>query len=277
MKKKIIAYGSRVFPETMAFYAYKILTNPQLKKIRLHESHVLDKAEKQHIRFGRFDIQLYKWGNPANELILLVHGWEGHSGNFADIITRLVHEGYYVLAFDGPSHGYSTKGQTNLLEFSDLIIQIIDPYSPKKIISHSVGAVVTTYALNRRQHLDIDKYVMITTPDSFLERIKYISFQVGIAEKAQKALIRKLERELKTKIQTIAVSEFVKNISVKNVLILHDRNDKIIPLKQAELVNENCKSSQLEIIENTGHYKILTEVFVMDKIVKFLKTSDNDQ
>ena len=118
---------------------------------------------------------------------------------------------------------------------------------------------------------------MITTPDSFLERIKYISFQVGIAEKAQKALIRKLERELKTKIQTIAVSEFVKNISVKNVLILHDRNDKIIPLKQAELVNENCMGSQLEIIENTGHYKILTEVFVMDKIVKFLKTSDNDQ
>ena len=34
---------------------------------------------------------------------------------------------------------------------------------------------------------------------------------------------------------------------------------------------------ELEIIENTGHYKILTEVFVMDKIVKFLKTSDNDQ
>lgn len=45
----------------------------------------------------------YSYTNGAilrNELILLVHGWEGHSGNFADIITRLVHEGYYVLAFD---------------------------------------------------------------------------------------------------------------------------------------------------------------------------------
>jgi pimeloyl-ACP methyl ester carboxylesterase len=277
MRKKIISYGSRAFPKTMAYYAYKILTNPQQKKIRPNESEILDKAVKQQVRFGRFNIQLYKWGIASNELILLVHGWEGHSGNFADIIKRLVLEGYCVLAFDGPSHGYSTKGQTNLLEFSDLIIQIIESHRPKKIISHSFGAVVTTYALSRGQHLEIDKYVMITTPDSFLERIKYISSQVGIEENAQHALIRKLERELKTNIKSIAVSEFAKNMSVKNALILHGRNDKIIPLKQARIVNENCLCSELEIIENTGHYKILTEVAVMDRIVKFLNNSKDDQ
>nr|WP_294929970.1 alpha/beta hydrolase [uncultured Flavobacterium sp.] len=253
MIKKVIKFRSNIFPRATAFYAYKTLTNPQQKKIRQHETDVLSTANKKQISFKKFDIQLYNWGNPKNEMVLLVHGWEGHSGNFASIIGQLLQHDYYILAFDGPSHGFSTKGQTNLLEFSDLIIQILKKYNPKKIISHSFGAVVTTYALKRSPHLEIDKYVMITTPDSFLERVNYISDQIGIAKNARRKLIRKLESELKTNIDEVSVSKFVKNVQVKDALILHGRDDKIIPLQQARIVHKNWPSSNLEVIENTGH------------------------
>lgn len=272
MKRKIIGVSSKIFPRTTAYYAYKLLTNPQLKKIRQHELEVLDKAKKKIISFNKFKIQLYEWGNKNNEPILLVHGWEGHSGNFSDIIEQLLKHNYYILAFDAPSHGFSTKGQTNMLEFSDLIIHLLEKYEPKKIISHSFGAVVTTYALSRIPTMKIDKYVLITTPDTFLERINSISNQVGISKKAQIKLIKRLESEINTKVSSISVSKFVKNVSVKKALILHDKNDKVIPIRQAKLVNETWENSTLEEIENTGHFRILREPFVITRIINFLKS-----
>lgn len=275
MRKEIVKIVSHLFPRIIAYHAYKTLTNPRLKKIRPHEIQMLDKAAKEQIRYRKFNIQLYKWGNPDDESILLVHGWEGHSGNFADIVEALVRNGYFVLAFDGPSHGHSTKGQTNLLEFSDLVVNVLEKYRPKKIISHSFGAVVTTYALSRMP-IKIEKYVLLTTPDSFLERVNYISHQVGISKKAYARLIQKLEDELKTEVSSISVSKFVTKVAVRDALILHDTSDKIIPIRQARLVNESWENSILEEIESTGHFRILREPFVINRIVAFLNNSDEN-
>lgn len=271
--KKIINISSRLFPNTMAYFAYKTLTNPELKKSNIHEIDILDKAYKEKILFRKFNIQFYQWGEPNNDPILLIHGWEGHSGNFADIIESLVEQNYYVLAFDGPSHGFSTKKQTNLLEFSDLIIFILQQYRIKKIISHSFGSMITTYALSRIPHFEIDKYILMTTPDTFLERINSISSQVGINEKTKQILIRKLEAELHTEVTKICVSKFVKEIHVKEALILHDKEDKIIPIRQARIVNENWINGNLEELENTGHFRILKEPFVIERIINFLKSN----
>lgn len=256
----------------MAYFAYKTLTNPQLKKSNIHEIDILDQAYKEKILFRKFNIQFYHWGEPDHDPILLIHGWEGHSGNFAEIIQSLVEQHYYVLAFDGPSHGSSTKRQTNLLEFSDLIISILEQYHIKKIISHSFGSMITAYALSRSPHLQIDKYVLMTTPDTFLERINSISSQVGINEKTKQILIRKLEKELNTEITKICVSQFVKDIHVKKALILHDKEDKIIPIRQARIVNENWDNGNLEELENTGHFRILKEPSVIERIINFLKS-----
>ena len=86
MNKQIIRILSNISPTMVAGLAYRTLTNPQIKKLRKHELELLDKAQKKKIRFGEFDIQTYKWGNEANEKILLIHGWEGQAGNFTDII-----------------------------------------------------------------------------------------------------------------------------------------------------------------------------------------------
>ena len=60
-----------------------------LYKIRSHEKDQLEKAQKENFAYIDFNIQLYKWGNGEKH-ILLVHGWEGHAGNFADLIQRLI-------------------------------------------------------------------------------------------------------------------------------------------------------------------------------------------
>lgn len=270
MKKQIIKLLSSISPKVVANLAYKALTNPQVMKLRDYEIEFLDKADKERIKFGDFDIQTYRWGNQNDEKILLIHGWEGQAGNFTDIIQKLLDNNYYVIAFDGPSHGFSSKGPTSLFEFSDLVGKMIRDYKCKKLLSHSFGGVATTNALFNNQDIEIDKYVLLTTPDKFIQRIEDVSERMGITEKVKKLLINNLERELNVDVKQISVSDFVKKIKVNKSLIIHDKNDKIIPIVQSRNVHKNWRNSQFQEIEGTGHFRILRTEEVIDTVVKFM-------
>jgi hypothetical protein len=87
MRKSFIKIISILFPNQVVAFAYKQLTNPQIKKLRPNELIVLDKSEKEILKFQDFDIQLYTWKGGENK-ILLIHGWEGQAGNFADIVEN---------------------------------------------------------------------------------------------------------------------------------------------------------------------------------------------
>lgn len=270
MKKKVILFLSLLMPNTFTKLAYDQLTNPQIHKLREHEIQTLNKAESAEIDFKGFKIKTYHWPGEG-ERILLIHGWEGQAGNFSDLIEKLIIKGYDIHAFDAPSHGLSSRGKTSLFDFTDLTSERIQTIKPLHLISHSFGGVATTYALLQTPESKIEKYVLITTPDKFSERINDVSEQVGISDKVKRKLIAKIETEADQKIDVLNVSEFVKQISVKEALILHDKNDKIIPFEQSKNVDENWEASSLVEINNTGHFRILRTESVLAKIIEFLK------
>ncbi|WP_440881369.1 hypothetical protein [Tenacibaculum sp. C7A-26P2] len=74
---------------------------------------------------------------------------------------------YYVISFDGPFHRFSSIGKTSLYEFSDFIGKMIKENDCRKLISHSFVRVATIYALFRNKDIEIDKYVLLITPDKF--------------------------------------------------------------------------------------------------------------
>jgi pimeloyl-ACP methyl ester carboxylesterase len=269
MKKLLIQIASSIFPNFVVNKAYQTLTNPQTKKLRVHEIEVLDKAEKEKVDFSGFKIQTYKWGNGSKK-VLLIHGWEGQSGNFAEIIESLVNADYTVFAFDGPSHGYSSKGPTSLMEFTKLVAVMIRKFDVHKLVSHSFGCVATTYSLSINPDIRIEKYVLLTAPDKFSERIDFVAKQMGISENVKRKLIRRLKKETGLEVSQLNVSEFVKNINVEKALILQDKNDRIVTLPQSKAVHRNWKASTLEVLEGTGHFRILRDKKVVDRVVEFL-------
>lgn len=270
MKKTVIKILCNLFPNQIVNFAYNQLTNPQIKKLRENELEILNQAEKEILKFKNFDVQLYKWQGGTNS-ILLIHGWEGQAGNFSDIIQELIKENYTIFAFDAPSHGFSSKGRTSLFDFTELVGILIERFKVKHLISHSFGGVATTYALFNNQNLTIEKYVLLTTPDMFSERIDDVSQRVGITEKVKNKLIKRLEKEIPFKIQDLNVSNFVKVIKVEKSLIIHDKNDKIIPIQRSKNVANNWKNCEFMEVEGTGHMKILRTNFVIKKILFFLK------
>jgi predicted alpha/beta hydrolase family esterase len=140
-----------------------------------------------------------------------------------------------------------------------------------KLISHSFGGVATTYALYNNQDLKIDKYLLLTVPDRFIERINDVVEQVGITEKVKQKLISRLESETKKDIYALNVSDFVKSIHVKNAMIIHDTNDTVIPIARTKNVFNNWANCTFVEIAGTGHFRILRTESVIDKVIEFLK------
>ncbi len=269
MKKKLVHLASILFPQRVVAFAYQQLTSPQIRKLRSHELAVLEQSDRETLRFQDFDIQLYTWPGGSNS-VLLIHGWEGQAGNFADLIQALREQEYTIYAFDAPSHGFSSRGKTSLFEFTELVSVLIKKYQVTKLVSHSFGGVATTYALYQNPDLVINSYVLFTVPDRFLERINDVAQQVGITENVKNRLITKLEAETGLSVADLNVSDFVRFLQVKKALILHDKEDTVIPIERSENVKKQWNNATLIPVENTGHFRILRTPEVIAKAVAFL-------
>jgi pimeloyl-ACP methyl ester carboxylesterase len=269
MKKQFIRLAGHLFPNAVVNMAFRSLTNPQVMKLRKSEFAILERATKAHYHFEGFRIQTYTWGNGKKK-VLLVHGWEGQAGNFSELIDRLLLEDYTVYAFDGPSHGLSSRGATSILAFTKLVAEMIRLYDVDRVVSHSFGAVATTYALSTNQDLQLNKYALLTTPNEFAHRIDYVAEQVGISNEIKNKLILKLEKELGVDVKALKVSDWVQQVKVKDALILHDKHDRVLPIDVSQQVNAKWDVCNLEEVEGTGHFKILKEKKVLERIVNFL-------
>ena len=148
----------------MVSFAYNQLANPQIRKLRDNELRTLENAEQEDFPFQGFNIKLYTWKGGSKK-VLLIHGWEGQAGNFSDLIESLIKYDYTIYSFDGPSHGFSSKGKTSLFEFTELVGVLIKKFEVTDLVSHSFGGVATTYALYNNPDIEIDKYALLTTPD----------------------------------------------------------------------------------------------------------------
>lgn len=269
MTKKLLQLLSGLLPNLFVNIAFDKLANPQIRKLRERETQILNTAHKEDISFKGFNIKTYQWDGPK-EGILLIHGWEGQAGNFSDLIVKLRSAGYKIYAFDAPSHGFSSKGETSLFEFTDLVGELIEKYKVRKLISHSFGGVATTFALFKNQHIEIDKYALITTPDRFIERIDDVSLQYGINQKVIKKLISKLEEDYQIVVNKLNVSDFVKKIKVEKAMIIHDKKDKVIPIERSKNVHKNWKESIFKEVTGTGHFRILRDENVLKEVVAFI-------
>lgn len=268
MKKNIVRLISGIAPGWVEKFAYRQLTSPQIHKLRKHELEILDTAEKEQYPFHEGYIQLYHW-KGGDKTVFLVHGWEGQAGNFADLIDAFRNQNYSVIAFDGPSHGFSSRQNTSLFEFTELVGILLKKFEVKHIVSHSFGGVATTYALSQNPEIEIEKYALLTTPDRFSERIQQVASAVGVTDEVVNRLVARLETELDMDVQTLNVSDFVREIKVREALIIHDKADRVIPIEISRNVHRNWPNSRMEEVEGTGHFRILRTDFVIQKILDF--------
>ncbi len=254
--KKAISVLQKISPRLTARIAFNFISKPKNRKIRTFEKSILKIAKESTIRFKKFNIKTYIWGNGTKKA-LLIHGWGGRASNFGAIIPELIKNEYKVISFDGPCHGASTRKKTSFFEISDLVKLFLEKDKYDLIITHSMGTVFAFTAMDSLKYR-VNQMIILTSPSRFLEFIELAVTQFGLTTRTTKLLIDKV-RKTTTAYNpvTLRASTLVKGIEMKDVTFIHDKFDKIIPIERSKSVSLSIKNSKFIEIEGTGHFKML--------------------
>ena len=70
------------------------------------------------------------------------------------------------------------------------------------------------------------------------------------------------------------MSEYAKKSGIQKALLIHDKNDRIIPYSNTEALAKNWPAAKVLPVENTGHYKMLWAPAVINPTIAFFKALD---
>ncbi len=266
---------SKISPRLGGYMAFNLFQKVRKKDVRQREESFYEKARHFKISFLNQDLRCYELGNVQGELIFLVHGWDSNAGSLSKFAFELAERNYRVVSFDLPGHARYDSDRTNLYECKEAfksLLEFIDPQEPFTVISHSFGSAVTTYTISKLNY-KVDKFVFLTTPNSLLEVFRDFKNFVGITDKAFGYMIKNAEGIVNEKIESVNVSERLKNISFTKLLLVHDKADKIIPFKNSEDVHHANKNSNLKAYDKIGHYRMLWNDDVLEDTLSFITTN----
>ena len=215
--------------------------------------------------------------------ILCIHGWEGRGTNFYKFISKLTEKGFRVLCPDFPKHG-TTEGEESGCHIFGHSINCIIKYfnTPIFFLVHSLGngATCMSYLIGSDDILNnIKGFVGIGVPDKFTDALKRFAYFIGMDDYTTNIFLDKNTERLGIDVNLFVVSQVVSKFNFP-VLIVHDENDKEIPIQDAENVSKNVKYQKYFIgdkefscfykTKGLGHRRIIRDDGVVDVVCNFI-------
>lgn len=109
-------------------------------------SHYLE-GRARVVRSGEYDLAVFEYGDPANDTVILLHGWPDTHLLWRDVVPLLV-DRYHVVTYDQRGHGVSTSPQNwEDFAFDKLAADIlavadsVSPGRPVHVLGHDFGAI----------------------------------------------------------------------------------------------------------------------------------------
>ena len=253
--------GSRLAPGLTAAAAERLFFTTRRTEPRPGERDILQSATSSRIA----GMQAWTWGQGP--VVLLVHGWNGRATQLGGFVKPLVGRGYRVVAFDAFGHGQSPGRRLSLPELAVCIRQVADELGEVYgVIAHSLGGAATTLALS--EGLRIERAVFISPPANprrFLETFGIL----GITDAVLNRVKQRVERRLAMPMEDMQADVIARSLRTP-VLIIHDRDDKEVPVQVGRSIAEAWPGAELLITEGLGHQRILRADAITHVAVGFI-------
>jgi pimeloyl-ACP methyl ester carboxylesterase len=264
---------SFLLPRYAGLKAFKLFQKVRIKNIRKREERFFKEAHEFKVIWSKEDLLCYEIGSTNKKLVFLLHGWESNSGSLSKFAFELSKNNYRVISFDLPGHSKYKSNYTNLVECREAfknLLEHIKPDKPFSVISHSFGSAVCTYTLSKLNY-KLDKIVFLTSPNSILEIFKEFKMLIGLSNQSFTFFVQKANKLAKEEIKNINIDEKLKQIDFSKLLLIHDKYDKIIPIKNSEEIKKlNPGNTKLIKYSKIGHYKMLWNDQVIGDTIRFL-------
>lgn len=214
--------------------------------------------------------QAYRWGQEG-PTVLLIHGWGADSSSMYSLARFLSQCGFRAVAYDAPAHGVSLGRQTTMSEFVQAAGAVMDALEGElcAVVSHSLGAVATVAALSRSSRRRPGHLILLSAPCSVSDVVddfaRYMRLRPGIAARMR----ADLHRRNGVPVEHWDIRALGRELPMP-ALILHDREDVLVPFHQAEVIARVFAGSRVELTQGLGHRFILIDRQVHLKIQEFI-------
>lgn len=253
-----------------AKFAAKIFATPLNFKIPEREMMMRESAKNEILNIDSIQkkVMIYTYGFSKKK-VLLVHGWSGRGTQLFQLADKILENKMMVIAFDGPAHGLSSGKTTSMIEFIKTIDHINNKHGPfEAAIGHSFGGMSLLNSIAKG--LNIKKLVTIGADNSIPEIIKIFIKKIKL-----KPIIAIELKKLYDKRLGFDLNQFSSHIAAKKVtiptLIIHDSEDKYVPVSNAIEIRQSLKKGELLITNGLGHHKIFKDKFIIQRIIDFIK------
>jgi pimeloyl-ACP methyl ester carboxylesterase len=213
------------------------------------------------------------WGDGPT--VYLMHGWGGSRGRFEKFIAPLVAAGYRVVALDAPSHGDSAAGvhgrrRAVAVDFAEALKTLIAEYGPAYgIIGYSLGGTAAVLVvLDGLPAVRMALIAPMTNPLTFTSEFARV---LGFGERIRARLVERVERRNGRPMSDLdIVARATARSDLPPLLVVHDRDDQVVDLADAEAITKAWPRAELLRTEGLGHLKILRDPVVVQQVVRFL-------
>lgn len=258
--------GVKVFPTLVPRLLTELFLHPRRRTPRVAGAGAGTAIDS--VRVGGKQVVVRASGRGPQ--VALVHGWQGHVGQFAKLRSALLRAGFTVVTFDMPAHGESNGFSTNIGEFITTISHVAHNVGPLHgIVAHSLGATATALALSKG--VQTSSAVLISPAISFDFALDVFTKAFHLGSKARERLACGVEERARmTRKEVDLLGLAAPSCPVR---IIHDQGDRRAPVGYSSQLASRWPDAELAITRGLGHGRILDDTEVTQGIVDFLRAA----
>jgi pimeloyl-ACP methyl ester carboxylesterase len=262
-----------LFPELAGAWAERLfLTPPKAADCAASALDLIDAREGWVVHKGRH-IMTWRWGAADAPAVVLAHGWGGHAAQMRAFVFPLLSAGFRVVAYDQPAHGLSEGTLTGLPDFAEVLGEIAAHHGAhhgqvRAVIGHSLGA--TAAALAHAWHrLDLDRVVLISPPSDLVGYSRRFARWHWMPEPLRRAMQGAIEERYGIRWEELELARVAPRLAA-SALVIHDRDDRMVPWKQGAAVAQHWRGARLVTTQGLGHQRILQDEAVVAAAADFI-------
>lgn len=266
---RAVALASRTFDRLAPALCTRVMLhhflNPRSRHRYNYRPMLPEGAQRLRLRHRGLDLTGWRWGRQG-PAVLLVHGWEDHSGSMLGLVTPLRARGYQVFTLDAPGHGLSPNAATHLLDWSNALELMTRNHGPfESVVAHSFGATAAGVMLSRAPALRPKRMVMVSPMRDMEQHLEVFADIAALSVERIERLRQRLVQYIGQPLHELSAFNAATQFRFSG-LVIHDRNDPVIPYATGAEIANRWQGARLCTTANFGHRRVLKSERVLQEI-----------
>ena len=258
-----------LFPDLATALAERMfLTPPRARDAAASALDLVD-ARSSFLEHKGRHIAMWRWGSREAPAVLLTHGWGGYAAQMRAFVFPLLQAGYRVIAYDQPAHGVSEGRLTGLPDFADVLAEVAAFHgNVEAAVAHSLGGAAAALALANGK-ASFRKVVLVSPPSDLVGYSRRFARWYWMPEAVRKGMQAAIEERYGVRWENLEVPRVAPRLSAQ-ALVIHDRNDLLMPWTHGATVARHWPGAKLMSTEGLGHRRILSDERVTRAAAEFI-------